>query len=283
MPCKYAAGKEKHMAESILVNYLVIYLIVCFLFMIFWYFRYQRSFFYFSMVTLAIPMIGLYVAMALMLANKRYGMIEQEERIAFEEILDTGSEIMLYTEDHFARRAELGAEAEYITSTSIMITQRALIENVTATKSAFDQTETADTCRAYAAALREYTASGLFDEVSVEMANNLYDIVINKLIEMGNALPEVYEYKIQRSLEQNHYRDAIRAIDSLETIDSENEEILYYRLKCLANYDVDQFGQYIRDLGERVDITDSNYYEMVRFFSPPEKIIGGKSGYTANA
>ena len=271
------------MISNILVNYLVMYLIVCFISMIFWYFRYQRSFFYFSMVTLAIPMIGLYIAIALMLANRRYGIIEQEERLAFEEILDTGSEIMLYTEDHFARRAELGDQAEYLQSASIMITQKALIEKVTLSKAAFDRYETADTCREYAAALREYTASGLFDEVSVEMANNLYDIIINKLIDMGNALPEVYEYKIQRSLERKHYRDALRAIDSLETIDAENEEIIYYRLKCLAGYDIDQFGQCIRDLSERSDITDSNYYNMVRFFSPPEKIIGGESAYTAGA
>jgi len=260
--------------ELIFQIYTCVYYVACVSFLLFWFFEHRKRFFYFSMVALLIPLFGLYMAVIIMLFEKRLFREQEEARFDPLEINDVIKSAT--SEIEFARYRRLlerdtavqnPLQMMALETSAAVERQTEMLNSLGEAKKVFESDESLRNAAAYILLLREYMECGLFDGKAVESAFSVCDSLLDRLIQEGKVSPAIYEQKIRNLIQKKDYAQAMKLIDALQVLDSDNEHVIFFKMKIYANEDSDRFVAYIDDLYNDPNTMNSNYYSLVMFFA----------------
>jgi len=261
------------MKETIFQIYLYAYYIVSVFFLIYWYFENRKRFFYLSMITFLIPLLGLYLAFAIMFFDKKRKQEKEESRFDSFEIEDilkqTTTEIEFERYHRMMEKPVIYDDIGFNNYDAAMTVgiQQDIINRLAEAKTQYSAGKSLENAIGYVKVLSEYIDCGLFEGKAVDANFEICDEIVTRLIADGMTSPEIYEQKIRNLISKNDFKNALKTIDVLQISDPYNEHIIYFKMKIFACEDSERFTRYIEDLYNDPATINSNYYGLVMFFA----------------
>jgi len=263
------------MREILFNTYFILYYVACIFFLVYWYLEHRKRFFYLSMITFLIPLLGLYLALTIMfIEGKRHRKKEESRFDSFEieDVLKSTATELEIGRYHKMMEKPVSYDDVRVMSAGIdpsmaVTIQADILNRLTEAKKNYEEKKGIESSAEYVKMLHEYINCGLFEEKACEINFNLSESILSKMISEDMVSSDIYEQKIRNLITKKDFKSAMKMIAALQVFDPYNEHIIYFKMAVYSYEDSDRFTAYINELYNDPGTINSNYYGLVMFFA----------------